>query len=160
MLSMRYIILSLCSAFTKNTKWQMSAPIINKIFFFRVSALCKKTHPWLGHARAPLKGPKREIFGLGIFAQIRPIWNLGTRAKNPKKLGLGPKISLYFPRFLLTAQKFFFFELGWKKVNLDCFYNHLFTIKRFFWFFIFYSVLKWFICGLKLKNFKRTRRQR
>jgi hypothetical protein len=39
-----------------------------------------------------LKGPKREIFGLGIFAQIRPIWigDLGTRPKNPKKLGLGP----------------------------------------------------------------------
>jgi hypothetical protein len=39
-----------------------------------------------------LKGPKREIFGLGIFAQIRPIWigDLGTRHKNPKKLGLGP----------------------------------------------------------------------
>ncbi len=49
-----------------------------------------------------LKGPKREIFGLGIFAQIRPIWigDLGTRPKNPKKLGLGPYISLYFPRFL------------------------------------------------------------
>ncbi len=42
--------------------------------------------------RYVLKGPKREIFGLGIFAQIRPIWicDLGTRPKNPKKLGLGP----------------------------------------------------------------------
>ncbi len=49
-----------------------------------------------------LKGPKREIFGLGIFAQIRPIWigYLGTRPKNPKKLRLGPYIALYFPRFL------------------------------------------------------------
>jgi hypothetical protein len=49
-----------------------------------------------------LKGPKREIFGLGIFAQIRPIWigDLGTGPKNPKKLDLGPYISLYFPRFL------------------------------------------------------------
>ncbi len=39
-----------------------------------------------------LKGPKREIFGLEIFAQIRPIWigDLGTMPKNPKKLGLGP----------------------------------------------------------------------
>jgi hypothetical protein len=39
-----------------------------------------------------LKGPKREIFGLGIFAQIRPIWigDLGIRPKNPKKLGLWP----------------------------------------------------------------------
>ncbi len=49
-----------------------------------------------------LKGPKREIYGLGIFAQIRPIWigYLGTRPKNPKKLRLGPYIALYFPRFL------------------------------------------------------------
>jgi hypothetical protein len=49
-----------------------------------------------------LKGPKREIFGLRIFAQIRPIWigYLGTRPKNPKKLRLGPYIALFFPRFL------------------------------------------------------------
>ncbi len=49
-----------------------------------------------------LKGPKREIFGLGIFAQIRPIWigYEGTRPKNPKKLRLGPYSALYFPRFL------------------------------------------------------------
>ncbi len=34
-----------------------------------------------------LKGPKREIFVAGIFAQIRPIWlgYLVTRPKNPKK---------------------------------------------------------------------------
>ncbi len=39
-----------------------------------------------------LKGPKREIFVAGIFAQIRPIWigYLGTRPKNPKKICLGP----------------------------------------------------------------------
>ncbi len=51
---------------------------------------------------ALLKGPKREIFGLRILAQIRPIWigYLGTRPKNPKKLRLGPYIALYFPRFL------------------------------------------------------------
>ncbi len=38
-----------------------------------------------------LKGPKREIFVDGIFAQIRPIWlgYLVTRPKNPKKLRLG-----------------------------------------------------------------------
>ncbi len=49
-----------------------------------------------------LKGPKREIYGLRIFAQIRPIWigYLGTRPKNPKKLRLGPYIALYFLRFL------------------------------------------------------------
>ncbi len=49
-----------------------------------------------------LKEPKHEILGLGIFAQIRPIWigYLGTRPKNPKKLHLGPFIALYLPRFL------------------------------------------------------------
>ncbi len=54
------------------------------------------------HACVPLKGPKREIFGLGIFAQIRPIWigYKGTRPKNLKKLRFGPYIALYFPRFL------------------------------------------------------------
>jgi hypothetical protein len=34
---MRYIILSVCSAFAKNTKWRLSAPIINKINFVRQS---------------------------------------------------------------------------------------------------------------------------
>jgi hypothetical protein len=35
-----------------------------------------------------LKGPKREIFDFGVFAQIRPIWigDLGTRPKNFKFL--------------------------------------------------------------------------
>jgi hypothetical protein len=49
-----------------------------------------------------LKGPKREIFVAGIFAQSRPIWlgYLVTRPKNPNKLRLGPYITLYFPRFL------------------------------------------------------------
>jgi hypothetical protein len=48
------------------------------------------------------KGAKREIFVAGIFAEIRPIWlgYLVTRPKNPKKLHLGPYITLYFPRFL------------------------------------------------------------
>ena len=33
-----------------------------------------------------LKGPKHEIFGSRVFAQIRPVWvgDLGTRPKNPK----------------------------------------------------------------------------
>jgi hypothetical protein len=49
-----------------------------------------------------LKGPKRELFVAGIFAQIRPIWlgYLVTRPKNAKKLLLGPYIILFFPRFL------------------------------------------------------------
>ncbi len=39
-----------------------------------------------------VKGPKREIFVAGVFAQIRPVWigDLETRPKNPKKLCLGP----------------------------------------------------------------------
>ncbi len=34
------------------------------------------------------KGPKREIFDFGVFAQIRPLWigDLGTRPKNYKFL--------------------------------------------------------------------------
>jgi hypothetical protein len=58
--------------------------------------------PLGSHYRLPLKGPKREIFVAGIFAQIRPIWlgYLVTRPKDPKKLRLGPYITLYFPRFL------------------------------------------------------------
>ncbi len=41
----------------------------------------------------PLKGPKREIFVAGIFAQIRPVWigDLGTRPKNKKKYVWGLK---------------------------------------------------------------------
>jgi hypothetical protein len=33
-----------------------------------------------------LKGPKPEIFGSRVFAQIRPVWvgDLGTRPKNPR----------------------------------------------------------------------------
>ncbi len=36
----------------------------------------------------PLKGPKREIFDFGVFAQVRPTWigDLGTRSKNYKFL--------------------------------------------------------------------------
>jgi hypothetical protein len=39
-----------------------------------------------GKNLAFLKGPKREIFNFGVFAQIRPIWtgHLGTRPKNYK----------------------------------------------------------------------------
>jgi hypothetical protein len=31
-----------------------------------------------------LKGPKRDIFGSGVFAQIRPVW-VGDLGTNPKK---------------------------------------------------------------------------
>jgi hypothetical protein len=36
-----------------------------------------------------LKGPKLEIFGSGIFTQIRPVWvgDLGTRPKT-RKIGM------------------------------------------------------------------------
>ncbi len=65
----------------------------------------------------PLKGPKREIFVVGTFAKIRPIWlgYLVTRPKNPKKLRLGPYITLYFPRFCFSAVAYSFFELDRKK---------------------------------------------
>ncbi len=58
-----------------------------------------------GKAVGELKGPKREIFGLGIFAQIRPIWigDLGTRPKNPKKLGLGALDLPLFPEILVLV---------------------------------------------------------
>jgi hypothetical protein len=54
-----------------------------------LGARCKKkeaefldVHNW----EKVLKGPKREIFDSGVFAQIRPIWigDLGTRPKNYK----------------------------------------------------------------------------
>jgi hypothetical protein len=70
---------------------------------------------------AKLKGPKREIFVAGIFAQIRPIWlgYLVTRPKNPKKKGnvwglLLPFISRDFCISAVgdSAKKKIFFELG------------------------------------------------
>jgi hypothetical protein len=62
MLSMRYIIVSVCSAFAKNTKLRISAPIIKKkknsaspqVTWPYGSDLCKKICPLLGHAWAPL----------------------------------------------------------------------------------------------------------
>jgi hypothetical protein len=63
-----------------------------------------------------LKGPKREIFVAGIFAQIRPIWlgYLVTRPKNPKKLRLGPLLPFISRDFCFnaigdSAKKIFFF---------------------------------------------------
>jgi hypothetical protein len=50
-----------------------------------------------------LKGPKHEIFGSGVFIQIRPVWvgDSGTRPKNPKWLRLEIAV-LYFYRYLLA----------------------------------------------------------
>jgi hypothetical protein len=52
-----------------------------------------------------LKGPKREIFGLRIFAQIRPILlgYLGTRPKNPKKVTFGALYCPLFPEIFVLA---------------------------------------------------------
>ncbi len=60
---MRYIILSVCSAFAKNTKCRISAPIINEIIFFspvprspnHMGLICVKNphSTW-----APLRGQK------------------------------------------------------------------------------------------------------
>jgi hypothetical protein len=46
--------------------------IRNPACFIALISLKDQKKP--SHATVPLKGPKREIFGLGIFAQIRPIW--------------------------------------------------------------------------------------
>jgi hypothetical protein len=57
-----------------------------------------------------LKGPKLEIFGSGVFAQIRPIWvgDLGTRPKNPTMGCLCLKIAnLYFLALKATTLKIF-----------------------------------------------------
>jgi hypothetical protein len=82
-----------------------------------------------------LKGPKREMFVAGIFTEIRPVW-VETMPKNLKSLCLGPYINFLFPGIFVlalqaTAQKKNW-ELGRKKVDLDCFYIHLFGLKRFF----------------------------
>jgi hypothetical protein len=52
-----------------------------------------------------LKGPKREIFVAGIFAQIRPIWlgYLVTRPKNPKKVTFGAFYCPLFPKIFVLA---------------------------------------------------------
>jgi len=52
----------------------------------------------ISHIWAPLKGPKREIFDFGVFAQIRPIWigDLGSRPKNLNFDGLGLKIANWY----------------------------------------------------------------
>jgi hypothetical protein len=45
-----------------------------------------------------LKGPKREIFDFGVFAQIRPIW-IGDLELGPKIInfyGLGMKIGILY----------------------------------------------------------------
>ena len=45
-----------------------------------------------------LKGPKFEIFGSGVFTQIRPVWvgDLGTRPKIQNFDGLDLKIALSY----------------------------------------------------------------
>jgi hypothetical protein len=70
-----------------------------------------------------IKGPMCEMFGAGIFTEIRPVWvgDLETRPKNPRSLCLGPYITLYF---LGARSK--------TKDVLDCYYIHLFGPKRFF----------------------------
>jgi hypothetical protein len=133
------------------------------------SDVCTKHmhHELMGKLSICLKGPKHEIFGLRIFAQIRPIWigYLGTRPKNPKSYVWGLILPFISRDFCVSAvgdsaKKISFWARSKKKVDLDCFYNHLFTIKIFFWFLIFYSVSKWFMCGWNRKNVKRTRHQR
>ncbi len=84
----------------------------------------------------PLQGPKREMFVAGIFTEIRPVWvgDLETRPKNLKSLCLGPFISwdFCFSAVGYSTKKNKNWKLGKKKVDLDCFYVHLFGLKRFF----------------------------
>jgi hypothetical protein len=80
--------------------------------------LCKKIRSRLGHAWAPLKGPKREIFVAGIFTEIKPVWvgDLETRPKNLISLCLGSYITLYFLGFLFLFR--FFSVVGYSVKNL------------------------------------------
>jgi hypothetical protein len=69
-----------------------------------------------------LKGPKREIFVAGIFAQIRPIW-LGYLVNSPKiqKSNVWGLLLLFISRDFCfsavgdSAKKNFLFEQGRKK---------------------------------------------
>jgi hypothetical protein len=59
----------------------------------------------LNISSAVLKGLKREIFGFGIFAQIRPIWigDLGTRPKNQKSYVWGLTLPFISRDFCFSA---------------------------------------------------------
>jgi hypothetical protein len=48
------------------------------------------------HSCVPLKAPKHEIFGSGVFKQIIPIWkgDLGTRPEIQEVYGFGLKIEI------------------------------------------------------------------
>jgi hypothetical protein len=79
-----------------------------------------------------IKGPKREIFVAGIFAQIRPIWigDLRTRPKNPKNYVWGlrsPFISRDYCSSAVgySAKKNKNLELGRKK---SCFRLLLYSL--------------------------------
>jgi hypothetical protein len=58
------------------------------IFFFVKDATPSKEIKILGKS---LKGPKLEIFGSGVFTQIRPVWvgDLGTRVVDPDPYSIG-----------------------------------------------------------------------
>jgi hypothetical protein len=79
---------------------------------------------------------KSGLYGVG---------DLETRPKNLKRLCLGRYITLYSWVFCFcavgySAKKIKNCELGKKKVDLDCFYVHLFGFKRFFGILNFYSL--------------------
>jgi hypothetical protein len=95
-----------------------------------------------------LKGPKREMFVAGIFTEIRPVWvgDLEIRQKKKKVYVWGlirvlPFISwdFFISAVGYSAKKIKSWELGKKKVDLDCFFVHLFGLKRFFGILNFYS---------------------
>jgi hypothetical protein len=52
-------------------------------------------------------GPKLEIFGSGVFTQIRPVWvgDLGTRPKNPTMGWFMPENRQFFYFFSAVSYK-------------------------------------------------------
>ncbi len=89
------------------------------------------------------------MFVAGIFTEIRPVWigDLETRPQNLKKVYVWglilPFISwdFCFSAVAYIAKKIKNWELGQKiSLDLDCFFVHLFGLKRFFGILNFYSV--------------------
>ncbi len=101
---MRYIILSVCSAFATSTKWRISAPIVNKINFFRQSPKSpnhtglqsvKKTHPRLGHAWTPLITND----GVTWFDGFQLLIWLSSRVGSRSGFELASKYKVLFDRY-------------------------------------------------------------
>jgi hypothetical protein len=94
-----WVMLYSLSGFIKNTRMFCNSPYFS--VFPQTQAACrapllllypeaadKAAFPTKNShfSQARLKGPMLQIFGSGIFTQIRPVWvgDLGIRLKNPK----------------------------------------------------------------------------